>query len=121
MNMRLENIVGLAFDHLFGRILRRALIAFAVAAFGLVAIYYFTAAGTIALEAQYGMLNARIIMGAIYAAVTIAFAIWWWAVRGNTAGSSAPALSTERDMQITMLVEAVMLGYALARKGTRAS
>jgi hypothetical protein len=31
------------------------------------------------------------------------------------------ALSSQRDMQITMLIEAVMLGYALARKGGRVS
>ena len=59
-------------------------------------------------------------MGAIYAVVAAVFAIWW-AVRGNTTGSSPPALNTQRNMQIAMLVEAVMLGYALARKGTRVS
>jgi type VI protein secretion system component VasK len=118
--MRLEDIAGLAFDHIFRRIFLRAFIAFAVAAFGIVAIYYFTIAGTIALEAQYGEIHARLIVGAIYAAVAVACAILW-AVRGRRASSSAPALSTQRDMQITMLVEAVMLGYALARKSSRAS
>ena len=96
------------------------LIALAVAVFSIVAIYYFTAAGTIALDAQYGAVYACVIMGAIYAAVAAVLAIWW-AVRGNTAGSSPPALNTQRNMQIAMLVEAVMLGYALARKGTRVS
>jgi len=33
---------------------------------------------------------------------------------------SALMLSTQRDMQIAMLVEAVLLGYALAQKGSRA-
>ncbi len=118
--MRLENIAGFAFDHIVGRFFRRMLIALAVAVFSIVAIYYFTAAGTIALDAQYGAVYACVIMGAIYAAVAAVLAIWW-AVRGNTAGSSPPALNTQRNMQIAMLVEAVMLGYALARKGTRVS
>jgi hypothetical protein len=38
---------------------------------------------------------------------------------GKTTSTGAPALSTQRDMRIAMLVEAVMLGYALARKGAR--
>jgi hypothetical protein len=118
--MRLEDIAGLAIDHIFRRIFVRAVIAFAVAAFGIVAIYHFTVAGTIALQAQYGEIQARLIVGAIYAAVAIACAILW-AVRGRPVSSSAPVLSTQRDMQIAMLVEAVMLGYALARKGGRAS
>jgi hypothetical protein len=118
--MRLEDIAGLAFDHIFRRIFVRAVIAFTVAAFSIGAIYHFTVAGTITLQAQYGEIHARLIVGAIYAAIAIACAILW-KVRGRPASSSAPALSTQRDMQIAMLVEAVMLGYALARKGGRAS
>lgn len=114
--MRLENIAG----WIFGRILRRALLALLVAVFAVVAIYYFTVAGSIALETEYGLLHARLIVGGIYAALAISCAIWW-AIQGSTATSNAPALSGQRDMQIAMLVEAVMLGYALARKGTRAS
>ena len=118
--MRLENIASLAFDHIIGRLFRRMLIALAIAVFSVVAIYYFTTAGTIALDAQYGAVYACVIMGAIYAAVAVVFATWW-VVRGNATDSSAPAVNTQRNMQIAMLVEAVMLGYALARKGTRVS
>lgn len=116
--MRIEDVIGVAFGHIFGRILRRALLAVIVAALAVVALYFFTLAGTIALETRYGVLDARAIMGAIYAAAAIVVAIVW-AVRGRPAGSGAPALSGPRDMQIAMLVEAVMLGYALARKGDR--
>jgi hypothetical protein len=118
--MRLENIAGLAFDHIFGRVVQRALLALAVAASGIVAIYYFTVAGSLALEAQYGALHARLIVGAIYTVVAIVFAIFW-AMRGRPAISGTPVLSNQRDMQIAMLVEAVMLGYALAGKGSRVS
>ena len=114
--MRLEKIA----QRVFSRIFRRALLALLVAVFAVVAIYYFTAAGSIALETEYGLLHARLIVGGIYAALAIACAIWW-AVQGKTAMSSVPALGGKRDMQIAMLIEAVMLGYALARKGPRAS
>jgi hypothetical protein len=114
--MQLENIVRRLFSHIF----RRALLVLLVAIFAVVAIYYFTVAGSIALETQYGLLHAHLIVGGTYAALAIAVAIWW-AVEGKTANSSAPVLSGQRDMQMAMLVEAVMLGYALARKGTRAS
>jgi hypothetical protein len=114
--MRLEKIA----QRVFSRIFRRALLALLVAIFAVVAIYDFTAAGSIALETEYGLLHARLIVGGIYAALAIACAIWW-AVQGKTANSSAPAVSSQREMQIAMLVEAMMLGYALARKGTRVS
>jgi hypothetical protein len=118
--MRLDQITEIAADHLFGRLIRRSLMALAVAALGIVAIYYFTVAGTIALEIQYGTLYARVIVGAIYTAIAILIAIVW-AMQGRATTSSTPVLSTQRDMQIAMLVEAVMLGYALARKSTRAT
>jgi hypothetical protein len=118
--MRLENIAGLAFDHIFGRILRRALLALFIAAAAVVALYYFTAAGSLSLEMHFGALHALLIVGAVYgAAAVMAYAVWW-TMRRKTASANAPVLSGQRDMQIAMLVEAVMLGYALARKGDRA-
>jgi type VI protein secretion system component VasK len=108
----------LAFDHIIRRILRRALLTLGIAVFTVVAIYYFTVAGTIALDTQYGELSARLIVGAIYATLAIACAIWW-AASGWRASASAPVLSDQHAQQIAMLVEAVMLGYALARKGSR--
>ncbi len=119
--MRIEDVAGVAFGHIFGRILRRVLLAVIIAALAVVALYFFTVAGTIALETRYGALDAHIIIGSIYAAAAIVSVVVWAAL-GKPANSSAPALSGQRDLQIAMLVEAVMLGYALARKGpSRAS
>ncbi|MGH6663775.1 MAG: hypothetical protein ACREB2_02570 [Pseudolabrys sp.] len=109
-----------AFDLLLGRFLRRAVLGLLIAAFGLVAIYYFTVAGSLALETQYGKLDAHLIVGAIYAVLAVGCAVWW-AVLSHRTSISAPVLSNQRDMQIAMLVEAVVLGYALARKGSRVS
>jgi type VI protein secretion system component VasK len=114
--MQLEHIA----QRILSRIFRRALLALFVAIFAVSAIYYFTAAGSIALETEYGLLHARLIVGGIYTLLAVTCAIWW-AVQGKTAKSSAPTLSSQRQTQIAMLIEAAMLGYALARKGTRAS
>jgi hypothetical protein len=117
--MRLDQLATAALEHVFGRLLRRALLAILIAALAVTAIYQLTAAGTLALQIQYGALQAPLIIGAIYAALAlIAFAVAW-AMRARSASASAPALTGQREMQIAMLVEAVMLGYALARKGER--
>lgn len=118
--MRLDHLAMAAIDHLLGRVLRRALLAILIAALMVTAIFHFTVAGTLALEIQYGAMHARLIVGAIYAALAlIAFAALW-AMRAKSASTSTPALGGQREMQMAMLVEAVMLGYALARKGERA-
>ncbi len=118
--MRLEHIVGGVAGHLAGRLLRRVLLALATVVLAIVAVYYFTAAGLLALAAQYGDIYAYLIVGAIYAAVAAIGAIIWL-VQGRPVGRNEPALGHGRETQLIMLVEAVMLGYALARRGERAS
>jgi hypothetical protein len=117
--MRIDQVADAIAGHLFGRLVRRLLIALAAIALGVVALYYFTAAGSLALEPQYGAVGTGLIIGAIYAAAAIACTIWW-VMLGRPSTSRTPALSNPRDMQIAMLVEAVMLGYSLARKTPRA-
>lgn len=118
--MRIDQAADAVAGYLFGRLLRRALLGLAVIALGVVALYYFTIAGSLALETQYGALNAWLTVGVIYAVAAIACAIWWLLL-GRASTSRTPALNNPREMQIAMLVEAVMLGYALARKTPRAS
>jgi hypothetical protein len=115
--MRLDQLATAALDHVFGRLLRRALLAIVIAALAVTAIYQFTAAATLALESQYGALQAPLIIGAIYATLALIVLAVLWAMRAKSA--SAPALTGQRETQMAMLVEAVMLGYALARKGGR--
>jgi hypothetical protein len=57
-------IAEIVFNYLFGRALRRAMLVALIGVFTLTAIYHFTIAGTLALEAQYGLLYARLIVGA---------------------------------------------------------
>lgn len=119
--MRLDHIAGMAFNQLLGRLLRRAALAIVIAVCALVALYHFTAAGSIALQAQYGLLNATLIIGGIYSALALGGAAVLWATRSKPDAPATPALAGQREMQLVMLVEAVMLGYALARKTPRAS
>lgn len=118
--MQLDQIAAAAMSHLLGRLMRRAVAATIMALFIIAATYQFTVAGTIALEMQHGALNAHLIVAAIYVMLALIAFVAFWALRAKPATDGMPALSQPREMQLIMLVEAVMLGYALARKGDRA-
>jgi hypothetical protein len=119
--MRLDQFVTVAIDHLLGRLIKRALVAAAATIFVLVAIYHFTVAGTLALGAQVGELQAQLIVGGAYAAGAAIATIALWAMRAKPAATSAPVPNNSaRETQLVMLVEAVMLGYSLARKREQA-
>jgi hypothetical protein len=116
--MQLNDITSTAFNTLFGRLLRRALGAALLTAFAIVALYYASGAGTLVLNDKFGMLYAYLIMTAIYAAAALSFFIVLWASRTKPIVTEMPdgALASPRNMQIAMLIEAVMLGYSMARK-----
>jgi heme/copper-type cytochrome/quinol oxidase subunit 2 len=118
--MRLDQIATATLGHLLGRLLWRALIAAAMAVVAVVAIYQFSVAGTLELAERYGPVHAHLIVGAIYAVLAFACLIGLWAMRARTTETSTPTLAQGREMQIAMLIEAVMLGYTLARKSGRA-
>jgi len=116
--MRLSSVTELAIDHPFGRLKRRTIGASVLALFALIALYYLTIAGTQALEAAYGLLHAHLIVAAIYAAAALIALAALWATRRKPlrVDETADALMSPRNAQIAMLIEAAMLGYALARK-----
>lgn len=116
--MRLDDIAGLTMQHLFGRLLRRAAGMVLLTVFAVVAFYYLSAAGTVALSAEFGLIQAYLIMAAAYAAAAAIAIVVLWATRNKPpeSGTTAGALASPRNMQIAMLIEAVMLGYSLARK-----
>ncbi len=116
--MQLNDIVQVTFNQLFGRLLRRALGAALLAAFAVVALYYASGAGTLALTQSYGTLYAYLIMAAIYAAVALIVLIALYATRHKSAGvaKAEDALASPPTMQIAALIEAVTLGYTMARK-----
>jgi type VI protein secretion system component VasK len=119
--MRLDSIISTAIDHVVWPMLRRLLVALAVGLFALIAIYHFTVAGNIALAGEYGDVNARLIIGGIYAALALTCLAILWALRGgSTKPARAPSLQNPHEKQLAMLIEAATLGYTRARKGQRA-
>jgi hypothetical protein len=60
-------------------------------------------------------------MCAIYAGLALIALAIFWAIGRNSTNPAPAALTPPREMQLAMLVEAVMLGYSLARKGDRVS
>src|SRR5471032_2979873 len=76
--MNLQSIAATVANHLFGRLLRRALLALAIAALAIVALYHFTAAGMLALESRFSDLHAQLIVAGIYTVLAaIALTILW--------------------------------------------
>ncbi|HKS85278.1 MAG TPA: hypothetical protein VJR71_07345 [Pseudolabrys sp.] len=119
--MRLEHIAGLAFSHVLGRMLRRALLLLLIAASAIVAIYQFTVAGSLVLETHYDAVHAKLVVGAAYTAIALVLAGVFWALRHRNNVNAAPqaSLVKQREVQLVMLVEALMLGYSLARRSNR--
>lgn len=116
--MRLDQIAAPIVNQLMAPLLRRALVAALLALAALIALYHLTVAGTLALELHYGALNAHLIIAAIYVVLALTAFSVLWGMRSKPA-TTTPALSEPRNMQLLMLVEAVMLGYTLARKSDR--
>jgi hypothetical protein len=116
--MQLSHITEFAIDQLFGRLLRRMAAFVLLVLFALIALYHFTVAGMLALEGVYGVLIARLIVAAIYLAAALIMLVSLWATRtkpaiGNPNGDAAVP---PRDMQMAAVIEAAVLGYAMARK-----
>ena len=116
--MRFTHITEIVFNYLFGHFLRRAMLAALIGLFALIAIYHFTFAGMLALENQYGLLYARLIVAAVYSVAVLILTIVFWAMRTKPLIENrvAVAITAPRNTQIAMLIEAVMLGYTLGRK-----
>ena len=117
--MPAARIAEIVFSYLFGRALRRAMLVALIGVFTLTAIYHFTIAGTLALEAQYGLLYARLIVGAAYSAAALVTTIILWAMRTKRSNEKQVVAAAPRNAQIAMLIEAGMLGYRFGRKSGR--
>lgn len=119
--MNFNNLIAAAATRLLGRVVRRMLVVVVMGVCTIVALYHLTIAGNIVLTAQFGDLDARLIIGAVYVAMALISLVIFWAMRGKSVKfSDTPALNSPPNLQFAMLVEAVMLGYALARKDARA-
>lgn len=118
--MQLNHIAAMTFNHVMGRLARRAVLAAVMVAFAIVALYQITVAGILALEPHFASMQAHLIVAAVYGALALVCLTVLWATRSKPAAIGTPPPAKSRDMQIAMLIEAVMLGYTLARKSNRA-
>ncbi|MCW5694689.1 MAG: hypothetical protein KIT48_20210 [Pseudolabrys sp.] len=120
--MRLTELAEATIHPIVARLVRRAALFAALGLLAIVTLYYVSAAGTVALALEYGPVTAYLIMGGIYALLAIAVAITLLSTRSRAVPAQDPvanalsSTSSSRNMQIAALIEALMLGYTLARK-----
>ena len=118
--MRLDHIAEAVSGHLFARLAWRTLLALIVAGCLITAFYQFTIAGLLALETYYGIQLARVVVGAVYTGLAlIGLIAFWMHRRPDSTAAAANAMVLSRELRIIMLIEALMIGYGLARKGNR--
>ena len=133
--MRLNDIVASAFDGASAKLsgatvkLRRNAILYSLCAFCAVgAVVFAASASVLALEPHVGVVYARLILAGVFAFVVlaIAFALWLSSRPVTAAAPQMPlhaqaqatqtAQRTAQFAQLAMIVEAVLLGYSMARR-----
>jgi hypothetical protein len=121
--MKLDQLISHLVGRLMGRMLRR-MTAFAVLGLLiLVTLYHLTIAGTLALEALYGPLNARLIIAGIYAVLAIVVLAYLLATRAKPT-PAAPRSNRSRqsqDIRVAELLESLLVGYTTGRRKSRHS
>ena len=132
--MGLNDIAAAAFSGVAAKVtdatakLRRNAILYSVCAFsGVAAVVYASSATVLALEPHVGDVYARLILAGFFALVVIAILLGLWLAGNSTAPAAAqmpshaqaPPQAAQRSAQfaqLAMIVEAVMLGYSMARR-----
>lgn len=109
---------------------RRSAILYSIGAFCTIAAIVFAASATmLALEPHVGVIYARLILAGLFAAVVVgvALALWLAGRRTPAAAQAVPlhaqvhaqahaAQRSAQFAQLAMIVEAVLLGYSMARR-----
>lgn len=121
--MKLDQLISHLIGRLMGRMLRRLAAFAALALLILAALYHLTIAGTLALEALYGPLYARLIVAGIYAALAIIVVVYLLATRAK-APAAVPHRNRSRqaqDIRVAELLESLLVGYTTGRRKSRHS
>jgi hypothetical protein len=132
--MRLNDLVASAFNGaaatLSGatvKLKRNAILYGLCAACALAMLVLTVSASLLALEPRVGLIYARLILAGVFALALGAIVLTIWltgrpldaapaAAQMNLHGQAQPAQRGVQFAQVAMIVEAVMLGYSLARK-----
>lgn len=119
--MRIDQLVTVYVNRLVGYVLRKIAVTALMLYFILVAIYYFGAAGVAALSTEYGIVNAQLVVAAIYIGLGTICLVILWIINTKTSTPNPLMPGHSSRTLISMLVEAALLGYRLAQKRDRGS
>jgi hypothetical protein len=130
--MRINGIVASALSGATAKLneatakLRRNAILYSLAAFcAVAAIVFATSASVLALEPHVGVVYARLILASVFALVVAGIVLTLWLSRrpAPVAAAQMPlhpdAQTAQRSTQfaqLAMIVEALLLGYSMARR-----
>lgn len=115
--MGLSDLAGQAVERIVSRLCRRAVGWLFVVIFVLAAIYQVTVSASVALEILVGAVGAHLILAACYLLATFVTLIVLWASSRRPAfDHHAAAMRAQTDLQLSTIVEAVLLGYSLSRR-----
>jgi hypothetical protein len=117
--MAITDIASATVGRIVGRLTRRAVCWLLVGLFGLAALYQASVAAVVALEAAFGALYAHLLIAAFYLIVAGALVTYLWVTVRR------PLLDDEHreslaklpaEAQVATIIEALLLGYAMARR-----
>jgi hypothetical protein len=116
--MSWTDLAGDAIGRIVGRLTRRAAGWTLVAIFALAAIYQATVAISVALELEFGVVRAHLMIAAFYAlAASITVLVLWFTTRRTAPDEKHAGISRlPPKYQIATIVEAMLLGYSMSRK-----
>jgi hypothetical protein len=115
--MGLTDLAGHAMERIISRVCRRVAAWLLVTIFALAAIYQGTVAASVALELELGVVRAHLVLAAVYVvAASVVVIVLWATARRPALDPHAAALRAETELHLSTIVEAVLLGYSLARR-----
>jgi hypothetical protein len=119
--MKLDQLISNLIGRLMGRMLRRMTAFAMLALLILITLYHLTIAGTLALEALYGPLYARLIVAGIYAVLAIVVLAYLLATRVKTTTAAPRRNRQPQDIRVAELLESLLVGYTTGRRKSRHS
>jgi hypothetical protein len=122
--MRLNDIVMAAVGGATIKLRRNAILYSLCALCAVAAIVFAASASVLALEPHVGVIYARLILAAVFAVAVVAIMLGLWLSRQPATATAqmpfhAQAQAAQRSAQfaqLAMIVEAVLLGYSMARR-----
>jgi hypothetical protein len=117
--MSLIDAAGQVIGQVAGKLLRRLTGWLLVGIFALAAVYELTVAIVLALEAKFGVVTAHLLVGAFYILAALGAFGYLWMTSRRTSSATAPkvgSLHPQIELQLSTIVEAMLLGYSLSRR-----